>query len=60
VRRPEERSAQTKKLLDSAFNVAADSIGFPAAHQARAPHLAEAARTRAAGKISVHALLLSI
>jgi hypothetical protein len=60
VRRREKRSAQSKKRLDSALNIAADPIGVSAAHQARTAHLAEPARTRAAGEISVHALLLSV
>jgi hypothetical protein len=42
------------------FNVQAYSVGFSAAHQARAVHLAEAPRTRATGEISIHALLLSV
>ena len=60
VRRREKRSAQSKKRFDSAFNVAAYSVGVSAAHQARTPHLADASRTRATGEISVHTLLLSV
>jgi hypothetical protein len=60
VRGREKRSAQSKKLLDSAFNVAADPIRVSPAHHVRTPHLAEAARTRPAGELSVHALLLSV
>jgi hypothetical protein len=60
VRRPEKRSVQSKKRFDSLFNVSADPVGFSAAHQARTPHLAEAARTRATGEISLHAPLLSV
>jgi hypothetical protein len=60
VRRREKRSVQSKKRFDSLFNVPAYLVGFSAAHQARAAHLADAARTRATGVISVHALLLSV
>jgi hypothetical protein len=60
VSRREKGSVQSKKRLDSALNVAADPIRVLAAHQARTPHLAEAACTRAAGEISVHAVLLSV
>ena len=60
VCRREQRSAQSKKVVDSSLNVAADPIRVSAAHQARAPHLADPPRTRAAGEISVHALLLSV
>jgi hypothetical protein len=55
VRRLEKCSAQSKKRLDSALNIAADPIRVSAAHQAPTPHLAEATPTRAAGEISVHA-----
>jgi hypothetical protein len=60
VRRREKRSVQSKKRFDSLFNVSAYLVGFSAAHQARTAHLADAARTRATGVISVHALLLSV
>lgn len=60
MRRLAKRRAQSKKRFDSMFNVQAYSVGFLAAHQAGIPHLAEAARTRAAGEISIHALLLSV
>jgi hypothetical protein len=57
VRRRAKASAQSKKRLDSAFDVAADPIGVSAAHLARTAHLADVSRTRATGESSVHALL---
>jgi hypothetical protein len=60
VCRREKRSAQSKKRFDSMFNVQAYSVGFSAAHQARAAHLADPPRTRTTCEISVHALLLSV